>query len=246
MGATLSRILFIQDLDFDFSGIDERALYANQRSPPNSATIMPSNTQLEGKGLAAIANLITSGKAKNVIVMTGAGISTAAGIPDFRSPGTGLYSNLAKYKLPFPEAIFDISYFKKKPEPFYELAHELFPGKFLPTITHSFIHLLDAQGVLLRCFTQNIDTLERAAGLPGNRLVEAHGSFASSRCINCKEPVDSDWVKAHIDDRMIPKCELCTGLIKPDITFFGESLPERFFQQISVSTINALQTTLTL
>ncbi|RUS24720.1 SIR2 family histone deacetylase [Jimgerdemannia flammicorona] len=154
--------------------------------------------------------------------MTGAGISTAAGIPDFRSPGTGLYDNLQKYDLPYPEAIFDISFFHENPEPFYALTKELYPGKFLPTKTHYFLTLLHHKQLLLRAFTQNIDTLERLAGVPDDILVEAHGSFASARCVKCKEMAAND---------MIPRCEHCkTGIVKPEITFFGESLPDRFFK----------------
>jgi NAD-dependent SIR2 family protein deacetylase len=110
---------------------------------------------------------------------TGAGISTSAGIPDFRSPETGLYANLARLNLPYAEAVFDISYFREKPEPFYMLAQELYPGKFRPTITHSFIALLHKKGLLLKLFTQNIDCLEREAGVPGDSIIEAHGSFAT-------------------------------------------------------------------
>src|ERR1700754_5350784 len=114
---------------------------------------------------------------------TGAGISTSAGIPDFRSPDTGLYANLARLNLPYAEAVFDINYFRNNPLPFYTLAHELFPGKFRPTITHAFIKLLHQKGKLHRCYTQNIDTLERMAGVPDFKIIEAHGSFASHRCI---------------------------------------------------------------
>lgn len=109
--------------------------------------------------------------------MTGAGISTSAGIPDFRSPETGLYANLARLDLPYAEAVFDISYFRQNPDPFYILAKELFPGKFFPTIAHAFIALLDEKYLLKMLFTQNIDCLERKAGVPGEKIVEAHGRW---------------------------------------------------------------------
>src|SRR6266496_3375033 len=102
---------------------------------------------------------------------TGAGVSTSAGIPDFRSPDTGLYANLARLNLPFAEAVFDISYFRNNPLPFYTLAQELYPGKYRPTITHSFIRLLQDKGHLLKLFTQNIDCLEREAGVHDEYIV---------------------------------------------------------------------------
>eukprot|EP00798_Chlamydomonas_sp_ICE-L_P005997 gene5997-5288_t len=116
--------------------------------------------------LAGVADLIKSGKAMNIVCMCGAGISVSAGIPDFRTPGTGLYSQLAKYQLERPEDIFSIGYFMRKPEPFFTLARELFPGNYTPTPTHYFMQLLYKKGLLLRCFTQNIDSLEHQAGLP--------------------------------------------------------------------------------
>ena len=138
---------------------------------------------LSNPSLEAVAEYIKSKNIRNIICMVGAGISTAAGIPDFRSPGTGLYDNLRKYKLPYPEAIFDISYFRRNPDPFYLLARELYPGNFRPTPSHMFIKLLMDKGLLLRCYTQNIDTLERIAGIKEELLVEAHGSFASAQCV---------------------------------------------------------------
>jgi NAD-dependent deacetylase sirtuin 2 len=121
---------------------------------------------------------------KNIVTMVGAGISTSAGIPDFRSD-SGLYNNLAAYKLPYPEAIFELDYFRENPQPFFRLAKELYPGTFLPTPSHYFCKLLQDKGLLLRHYTQNIDTLERIAGIDESKLVEAHGTFHSNHCIDC-------------------------------------------------------------
>ncbi|KAJ4315005.1 Sir2 histone deacetylase Hst2 [Neodidymelliopsis sp. IMI 364377] len=186
---------------------------------------------LSARTTDALARYITEGKARKIVVLTGAGISTSAGIPDFRSPETGLYANLERLNLPEPEAVFDISFFRKNPLPFYTLAQELYPGKYRPTITHSFIHLLHEKGLLLKLFTQNIDCLEREAGVPGDKIVEAHGSFADQCCIECKAPYPKDLMLEAIDNKTVPHCtdSVCNGLVKPKIVFFGEQLPAEFF-----------------
>ena len=127
-----------------------------------------------------VARLLQQGKAKNVIVLAGAGISVSAGIPDFRSPGTGLYDNLQQYGLPYAEAIFELSYFQCTPLPFYRLCSELWPGNYEPTASHRFVKMLHDKGMLLRCYTQNIDSLESAAGVPAEKVVAAHGNFDSA------------------------------------------------------------------
>lgn len=177
--------------------------------------------------IEAIAKLLASDQIRNVVVLAGAGISTSAGIPDFRSSESGLYSNLERYDLPYPEAIFEISYFLSNPQPFFHLAKELYPGNFSPTVTHYFLRLLDEKGKLLRVFTQNIDTLERLAGLSADRIVEAHGSFATSRCLRCRKQVDDQWIKELCMRGKVAYCpdEACKkrtadrkgGLVKPDI-----------------------------
>lgn len=183
---------------------------------------------LTERTLPAVAEYIKTMKPQRILVMTGAGISTAAGIPDFRSPGTGLYANLARLNLPHAEAVFDISYFRKNPNPFYVLAQELYPGKFHPTVSHAFIALLANKGLLRMLFTQNIDCLERRAGVPGDKVIEAHGSFATQRCIDCKEEYPEQDMISHVDKGEVPHCKSCTGLVKPDIVFFGEPLPKAF------------------
>ncbi|KAL1891728.1 Sir2 histone deacetylase Hst2 [Sporothrix stenoceras] len=189
---------------------------------------------LSDRSIEAVAQLILDGKAKRIVALTGAGISTAAGIPDFRSPGTGLYANLQRLNLPYAEAVFSIDYFRENPRPFYILAKELYPGQFHPTVSHAFLSLLASKGLLRMLFTQNIDCLERAAGVPADRIVEAHGSFATQRCINfeCSTPFPDNEMHEHVRDARVPRCKQpgCGALVKPDIVFFGESLPSRFHE----------------
>ena len=152
--------------------------------PPDAAAASagPAQPTLDFAGFAA---RLANAPPRSVIVMVGAGMSVAAGIPDFRTPGSGLYDNLQAYGLPYPEAIFDVSYFPNHPAPFYRLCAELWPGQYQPTAAHRFVKALHDRGLLLRCFTQNIDSLETAAGLPPEKLVAAHGNFDSVRELSC-------------------------------------------------------------
>lgn len=189
--------------------------------------------------LKTLCRKIRSGEWNRICVMAGAGISVSAGIPDFRSKD-GLYERFKKeYGMTNPQLVFDISYFKKHPEVFCARGMEMCPGKFKPTKTHYFLKLLELKGILQRVYTQNIDTLEKQAGLPDEKMVYAHGSFADCHCIECGKQVKlADWRTA-IENEEIPRCgghlfsldgkqDTCTGLVKPDIVFFGEDLPSRF------------------
>ncbi|XP_042521482.1 NAD-dependent protein deacetylase sirtuin-3, mitochondrial isoform X3 [Dipodomys spectabilis] len=165
--------------------------------------------------------------------MVGAGISTPSGIPDFRSPGSGLYSNLQQYNIPYPEAIFELEFFFHNPKPFFTLAKELYPGNYRPNVTHYFLRLLHDKGLLLRLYTQNIDGLERVSGIPAGKLVEAHGTFASATCIVCRRSFPGDHCWAEVMADRVPCCPVCTGVVKPDIVFFGEPMPQRFLLHVA-------------
>lgn len=167
--------------------------------PPKSLTLI-------SPCINGIADLILSNKVKNIICMCGAGISVSAGIPDFRTPGTGLYYKLQEYNLPYPQAVFEIDFFKKNPHPFYLLAKELYPGQYRPTPTHFFLRLLHEKGLLLRCFTQNIDSLECVAGLPRNVVVAAHGNFDTAHCIECKMEHDVESVRTAVQAGKPHRC----------------------------------------
>ncbi|XP_041131944.1 NAD-dependent protein deacetylase sirtuin-3-like isoform X2 [Polyodon spathula] len=179
--------------------------------------------------LEDVARLIKHNEYRRIVVMAGAGISTPSGIPDFRSPGSGLYDNLQQYDIPYPEAIFEINYFHHNPKPFFALAKELYPGNYKPNYAHYFIRLLHDKGLLHRIYTQNIDGLERLAGIPSSKLVEAHGTFATATCTVCRTSYPGEDLRADILESKVPKCLTCKGVIKPDVVFFGEELPQCFF-----------------
>lgn len=127
---------------------------------PKPGPILPPIT-LPERSLGAVVQLIKSGNVRNTVVMTSAGISNLAGIPDARSPDTGLYANMARLDLLYPEDIFSIDYFRRNPNSFYVIAQELYPGQFYPTLAHTFIVLLYKKVLLKLLFTQNVGCLER-------------------------------------------------------------------------------------
>ncbi|XP_023954883.1 NAD-dependent protein deacetylase sirtuin-2 [Bicyclus anynana] len=215
----------IRDLDVDSIRryLAQKLGFYEPTEPPAPVDKVLTEVNLDG-----IVKWIKSERCQNVITLSGAGISTSAGIPDFRSPETGLYHNLQKYNLPQPQAIFEINFFRENPKPFFTLAKELFPGRFKPTVSHYFIRLLHEKGILLRHYTQNIDTLERGAGIPEDKIVEAHGTFYTSHCLDCRKEYSLEFIKERIFADQIPICTECPGVVKPDIVFFGESLPHRF------------------
>lgn len=185
----------------------------------------------------------------NTLVLTGAGVSVSCGIPDFRSRD-GIYARLAVDfpDLPDPQAMFDIKYFRKDPRPFFKFAKEIYPGQFTPSLCHRFIAMLERQNKLLRNYTQNIDTLEQAAGI--TRVIQCHGSFATASCLCCGHRVDSEQIRPAIINQELPLCPRCSPpsspaqhddgdsnmsvcrenlpIMKPDIVFFGEGLSDEF------------------
>ncbi|XP_037338395.2 NAD-dependent protein deacetylase sirtuin-3, mitochondrial isoform X1 [Pungitius pungitius] len=185
------------------------------------------------KTLEDIAEDIRERRYEKVVVMAGAGISTPSGIPDFRSPGSGLYDNLQQYDLPYAEAIFELSFFRHDPRPFFALAKELYPGNYRPNVTHYFVRLLHEKSQLLRMYTQNIDGLERLAGIPPEMLVEAHGTFATATCTTCLREYQGEELRADVLSGTVPQCPTCRGVVKPDIVFFGEELPRHFFKYLA-------------
>lgn len=156
--------------------------------------------------------------AKSIGVLTGAGISTSTGIPDFRGP-QGLYVT-RRYD---PEKVFDIDYFHRDPKPFFEFARDFIQleDQIKPTRAHYFLSDLERRGHLKGVITQNIDYLHQQAG--SQNVLEVHGSFWESHCCDCGRNFSYKEMKVKIHKEEIPRC-VCGGLIKPDIVFFGENV----------------------
>jgi NAD-dependent deacetylase sirtuin 2 len=178
---------------------------------------------------------LRDGRYKNVIVMAGAGMSTSAGIPDFRTPRTGLYDQLRERGIEEPTDLFDIDFFKSNPTPFHHLALEMLRDEgevVAPTDMHRFVAKLEERGVLLRCFTQNIDGLELKAGLSTERVVQAHGGFRSASCVECGANHDAVEHECILRRGETPRCDACGGLVKFNVVFFDEGLPARFYHRV--------------
>ncbi|CAP20522.3 Protein CBR-SIR-2.1 [Caenorhabditis briggsae] len=169
---------------------------------------------------------------KNILVLTGAGVSVSCGIPDFRSKD-GIYARLRSEfpNLPDPTAMFDIRYFRDNPAPFYNFAREIFPGQFTPSVSHRFIKQLESSGRLLRNYTQNIDTLEHQTGI--KRVVECHGSFSKCTCTSCGNQTDGMEIREDVLAMKVARCKICHGVIKPNIVFFGEDLGREFHRHVT-------------
>ena len=148
--------------------------------------------------------------AEKIIVLTGAGISVSCGIPDFRSEN-GIYQRLGEYHLPNPQCMFDLEFFHKNPKPFFHFAKELLPGNFVPAPTHFFIGELHARGKLRRNFTQNIDGLEKLAGLDDSVLHQCHGHFETVTCTNpeCRHKCLLGDIRPKIEAQQVPICPVC-------------------------------------
>lgn len=111
-------------------------------------------------------------KSKNIIVLTGAGISTSLGIPDFRSKGTGLYDKVAHLGLGDPQDVFDIKTFEDDPTIFYSVARDIMVETERVSPTHAFIAMLEKREKLLTNYSQNIDNLESKAGISPGKLIQ--------------------------------------------------------------------------
>jgi NAD-dependent deacetylase len=169
-------------------------------------------------GYTELARLIQN--ASNLVVLTGAGISTPSGIPDFRSEKDGLWTRVD------PLEVASLSAFRTNPEKFYTWIRPLL-GQILhaaPNPAHYALAALEDKGISTTIITQNIDGLHQRAG--SKIVLEVHGSLRSLSCANCSRCFDSaNYISRLLEDRQLPYCPHCGYIMKPDVILYEEQLP---------------------
>jgi NAD-dependent deacetylase len=165
-------------------------------------------------------------ESKWMVVLTGAGISTPSGIPDFRSPNSGLWSRND------PMEVASLSAFRYRPEKFFSwlrpLAQEMLKAR--PNPAHLALAQLEQKDILKAVITQNIDGLHQKAG--SRKVYEVHGSMQTLNCLSCRQnyPLD-DFIEPFLTQEEIPRCPNCRAILKPGIVLFEELLPVEVWQK---------------
>lgn len=176
-------------------------------------------------GVETLAEALSN--ARSAVVLTGAGVSVPSGIPDFRTPQTGMWANVD------PMEVAHIDVFNNDPERFWSFYGERFAslGDKRPNKAHEAIVELERRGLIDAVITQNIDRLHHAAGTED--LIEVHGSIEQSRCLSCGTSYELEWVRSQAEEHGVPRCEACPAAppLKPNVVLFGEMLPEDAIQR---------------
>ncbi len=170
-------------------------------------------------------------ESNHAVALTGAGASTESGIPDFRTPGKGLWEKIRDL------SPFTLMGFRKNPEKFYDIGSQIFEtvANSEPNLTHYALAELERMGIIKSIITQNIDSLHQKAG--SKNVIEIHGHFRNLECINCHiEYTLEEILKYYKKESVIqmekpPRCPKCGGILKPTIVLFGEKLPEEEFKK---------------
>jgi NAD-dependent deacetylase len=178
---------------------------------------VPSNPAVSARA-EHLAELIRD--ARSAVVLTGAGVSVASGIPDFRTPGTGLWAKVD------PMEVAHIDAWRRDPDRFWRFYGDRFASLVnkRPNEAHYALAELERRGLIRAVITQNIDRLHRLAG--SERVIEVHGSIEWSVCLECGGKLAIDRV-AELLRSGAPECAACVAPLKPDVVLFGELLPER-------------------
>ena len=159
---------------------------------------------------------------KSTVVLTGAGISTESGIPDFRSPDTGLWSNMDPMEALSTRVLFD------NPEKFYEVGFKMLISMkdAKPNRAHEILAKLEEEGKVKLIITQNIDNLHYRAG--SKNVYEVHGNTRTFTCMKCEKVYNISDIEKKVEEGDVPPRCICGGITRPDVVMFGDMLPDCF------------------
>jgi len=180
-----------------------------------------------------VADLIVD--ARRIIVFTGAGVSTESGIPDFRSPG-GLWDRFDPDDFTYQKFVRNASSRRKQ---WQLLWRDRLTGEVKPNPAHYATAELDRLGKLDCVITQNVDSLHQKAGVPDDKVLELHGNMQWVVCLSCARRCPIEQIKVRLDEgEEVPDCEVCHGILKPDIVLFGEPMPEKVLHEATLRSHN--------
>jgi NAD-dependent deacetylase len=185
---------------------------------------MPSKQQATSRAAAEqLAGLIRDSEC--TVALTGAGISVPSGIPDFRTPGTGLWEEVD------PMSVATIDAFHHDTKGFWDFYRPRFHtlADKQPNPAHEALAELERRGLLEAVITQNIDRLHHKAG--SERVIEVHGSIATASCTSCAASYPLELVESLFDPDGVATCASCAGKVKPDVVLFGELLPPNAIEE---------------
>ena len=178
----------------------------------------PNFTHKQEESIKFVSEMV--GNSRNTVILTGAGISTPSGIPDFRSEGTGLWSKDE------PLEVASLNTFRHSPEEFFAWIRPLLKliVEAEPNPAHNAITALENSGYIKAIITQNIDNLHQRSG--SKKVFETHGTISTLTCTKCFNRTSSDpYIQPFIKKGVIPHCPKCEGILKPDVILFGEQMP---------------------
>jgi NAD-dependent deacetylase len=168
-------------------------------------------------------------KSKLTVVLTGAGLSTESGIPDFRSKGTGLWEKID------PMEALSTNVLYGNPEKFYRTGFKILTGMkgAKPNKAHLILAKMEKEGLISAVITQNIDNLHYDAG--SKNIMEVHGNIRTGHCVKCRKTYGFNVIEEKVANGEIPPLCTCGGMMRPDVVFFGDSLPDCFNKAWEIS-----------
>ena len=209
--------------------VENSAVTVHEEKHPVSLTGRPRLNELSLKG---VAQYMMTAECQNILVLSGHGISRAAGIPNYRKYG-GIEARKVMGETGYMEKmdaehLFEKKHFMFQPYGMLRFIQAMWPGNHRPTFAHYFIRTLQEKGLLLRNWTENNDNLERLCGIRDDKLVEFSGSFLKWKCHNmtCGAEYDLLWLKERLEMFQFPNCSKCYQKCQPDIQWYHEEVTD--------------------